>query len=68
MSSDPLSPDAAVHRITAALERAAQRARHLAAQTGTRLVVVRDGRLVREPVRMEDVPRSDGDVTEAPGS
>ena len=38
---------------TAALARAAKRARQLAKQTGTEFVVVRDGKLVRE------VPKDD---------
>lgn len=33
---------------TAALRRAAQRARELARQTGTRIVVMRDGKMVKE--------------------
>lgn len=33
---------------TAALKRAAQRARELARQTGTKVVVMRDGELVKE--------------------
>jgi hypothetical protein len=33
---------------TAALKRAAQRARELARQTGTKIVVMRDGELVKE--------------------
>ncbi len=33
---------------TAALLRAAKRARQIAAQTGTAIVVIRDGKLVRE--------------------
>lgn len=33
---------------TAALKRAAQRARELARQTGTKIVVMRDGKLVKE--------------------
>ena len=34
----------------AALERAALRARRIAAQTGTALIVVKDGKLVREMI------------------
>ena len=33
---------------TAALERASKRARELARQTGTKVVVIRDGKLVKE--------------------
>jgi hypothetical protein len=48
---------------TAALARAAKRARELARQTGTELVVMRDGQLVRE------VPKDDaGDQQRAQGS
>ena len=44
---------------TAALKRAAQRARALARQTGTKIVVMRDGELVKEtPV---DERKSEGD-------
>lgn len=49
------------HRVLAALHRSAARARRVAAQTGTRLVVVRDGELVVEPV-------SDAASAEAPPS
>jgi len=35
-------------KVTAALLRAAKRARKLAQQTGTEIVVVRDGKLVKE--------------------
>jgi len=40
--------DQDMQNATAALIRAAKRARELAARTGTELVVVRDGKLVRE--------------------
>ena len=41
-------PDPDMQNATAALIRAAKRARELAAQTGTEIVVIRDGKLVRE--------------------
>lgn len=51
MNPKPLSqaPDADARNITAALQRAGQRARALAVQTETFIVVVRDGKLVKEP-------------------
>ncbi len=48
-SATPSSEDTA-RRVLDALRRSAVRARRIAAQTGTRLVVVRDGELVIEPV------------------
>ena len=45
----PPRPDTA-RRVLDALHRSAAEARRVAAQTGTRLVVVRGGVLVREPV------------------
>jgi hypothetical protein len=50
MSSGPVSqlPDAAMQGVDAALLRAAQRAREIARQTGTAIVIVRDGLLVEE--------------------
>lgn len=50
MNPKPLNQarDADVRDITAALQRAGQRARALAAQTETFIVVVRDGKLVKE--------------------
>ena len=55
MSSAPVSqlPDAAMQGVDAALLRAAQRAREIARQTGTAIVIVRDGALVEE--RCDDV-------------
>jgi hypothetical protein len=47
MKQESLS-DPDMQKATAALERAAQRARQIAQQTGTALVVIRDGQLVRE--------------------
>ena len=50
MSRAPVSqlPDAAMQGADAALLRAAQRARDVARQTGTAIVIVRDGVLVEE--------------------
>ncbi len=48
-SARPSSEQTAA-RVLDALRRSADRARRVAAQTGTRLVVVRDGELVIEPV------------------
>jgi len=39
-----------IRDVQAALERAALRARRIAAQTGTALIVVKDGKLVREMI------------------
>lgn len=39
-----------IRDVQAALERAALRARRIAAQTGTALIIVKDGKLVREMV------------------
>ena len=52
VSDVPRSSEDTAHRALAALRRSAVRAREIAAQTGTRLVVVRDGVLVVE--RVED--------------
>jgi hypothetical protein len=46
-----IDPD--MKNATAALIRAAKRARTLAAQTGTEIVVVRDGKLIREIPQLE---------------
>lgn len=50
MSKQPVSrlPDADMQAATAALLRAARRAREIARQTGTAVVVMRDGKLVKE--------------------
>ena len=50
MSEQPVShlPDADMQAAPAALLRAARRAREIARQTGTAVVVVRDGKLVEE--------------------
>lgn len=47
------SSDDTTSRVLDALQRSAARARRVAAQTGTRLVVVRNGELVIEPVETE---------------
>ncbi|MEM6326455.1 MAG: hypothetical protein AAF791_04995 [Bacteroidota bacterium] len=61
----PGDPDH-VERAMAALERAALRARRTAAQTGTRLIIVRDGERVAESVSAGAAtsgdPRENGDV------
>jgi hypothetical protein len=48
-----LQSDHDMQSATAALVRASQRARILAAQTGTEFVVIRDGQLVREIPQLE---------------
>lgn len=50
------SSEDTAQRVLDALRRSAARARRVAAQTGTRLVVVRDGELVIEPVETELPP------------
>lgn len=65
-SGDTTSPGATAQRALDALRRSAARARRVAAQTGTRLVVVRDGKLVIEPVEMEPIGASEGEVTPTP--
>ncbi|PZM84472.1 MAG: hypothetical protein DKT66_07505 [Candidatus Melainabacteria bacterium] len=47
-------PDPDMQNATAALIRAAKRARKLAAQTGTEIVVRRDGKLIREFPKMSE--------------
>ncbi len=57
MSDDSLKsnlPDADMQAAPRALLRAARRAREIARQTGTPLVIVRDGVLVEEMVTDED--------------
>jgi len=51
-------PDSDMENATKALIRAAKRARVLAAQTGTRIVVVRDGKLVREVPPLEQTKKT----------
>jgi hypothetical protein len=47
-------PDPDMQGAAAALVRAAKRARKLAAQTGTEIVVMRDGKLIREFPKMSE--------------
>lgn len=58
------SSEDTARRVLDALRRSAVRARRVAAQTGTRLVVVRDGELVIEPVT--DSASADAPVPESP--
>lgn len=53
MEEDLQKPDPDMEGATIALIRAAKRARQLAAQTGTEIVVIRDGKLVREIPKLE---------------
>lgn len=48
MKSDSITDDPDMQNATAALIRAAKRARKIAEQTGTAIVIVRDGQIVRE--------------------
>ena len=48
-------PDADMQAAPRALLRAARRAREIARQTGTGIVIVRDGKLVEEDVSAEDL-------------
>lgn len=50
-------PDPDMEGATIALIRAAKRARQLAAQTGTEIVVIRDGKLVREIPKLEELDK-----------
>ncbi len=62
MSADQPPPsvsrleDNDMQAVPAALARAAQRAREIAAQTGTPLIVVRDGKLIEEMVTADTMP------------
>ena len=47
-------PDPDMQKATAALIRAAKQARKLASQTGTEIVVMRDGKLIREFPKMSE--------------
>lgn len=49
-SGEDTTTEDTARRVLDALRRSAVRARRVAAQTGTRFVVVRDGELVIEPV------------------
>lgn len=55
-------PDDDMQAIPRALVRAAQRARQIAAQTGTPLIVSRAGRVVECPVTDQDLARRDQDT------
>ncbi|MBF0342128.1 MAG: hypothetical protein HQL95_14380 [Magnetococcales bacterium] len=59
MNRKPLSEarDADLRHAQAALERAGIRARELAARTGTAVVVMRQGRIIREYPTMQDLER-----------
>lgn len=48
MKPESIADDPDMQKATTALIRAAKRARQIAQQTGTAIVVVRDGELVRE--------------------
>ncbi|MBZ0184783.1 MAG: hypothetical protein K8F91_00925 [Candidatus Obscuribacterales bacterium] len=48
MKPESIADDADMQKATAALIRAAKRARQIAEQTGTAIVVIRGGELVRE--------------------
>jgi len=52
INSNPINEalDEDVRNALAALERAALQARRIAGQTGTALIIVRDGKLVREMI------------------
>ena len=60
------SSEDTARRVLAALRRSAAQARRVAAQTGTRLVVVRDGELVIEPVETEPGGVSKGEAASPP--
>jgi hypothetical protein len=57
--------DTDMQAVPAALARAAQRAREIAAQTGTPLIVIRDGNLIEEMVTA-DIPKPNGDFPPKP--
>ena len=61
------STEDTARRVLEALHRSAARARRVAAQTGTRIVVVRDGELVIEPVELESLGASEGEAAPPPG-
>ena len=64
--SRPSTEDTA-RRVLEALHRSAARARRVAAQTGTRIVVVRDGKLVIESVELKSIGTSEGEAAPPPG-
>jgi len=55
--------DADMQAVPAALARAAQSARELAARTGTPLVVARDGKLVEVAVQTDAAKQRNGDTS-----
>ena len=57
MNKKPLSEakDEDARNATAALERAAKRAREIAARTQTEIVVMRDGKIVKEYPTMQEL-------------
>jgi hypothetical protein len=55
--------DADMQAVPAALARAAQSARELAARTGTPLVVARDGKLVEVAVQLDAAKQRNGDTS-----
>ncbi|ABK43307.1 hypothetical protein Mmc1_0786 [Magnetococcus marinus MC-1] len=59
MNGKPLSEarDADLRHAQVAMERAARRARELAARTGTGVVVMHEGRIVTERPTLEDIER-----------
>lgn len=57
-------PDPDTQDATAALIRAAKRARKLAAQTGTEIVVMRDGKMIREFPKMSEFEEETDDLKE----
>jgi hypothetical protein len=60
MTHERITEDPDMQNATAALIRAAKRARQIAQQTGTAIVVVRQGRLVREkPDSVEQRPSAE---------
>ncbi|MCX7098990.1 MAG: hypothetical protein NTV43_13895 [Methylococcales bacterium] len=48
--------DTDMQAVPTALARAAQRAREIAVQTGTPLIVVRDGKLIEEMITADTMP------------
>ncbi len=57
MKQDNL-PDPDMENATAALIRAAERAREIARQTGTAVIYIKDGKLVREIPKPSSVKRN----------
>ncbi|MCC7530388.1 MAG: hypothetical protein IT342_17820 [Candidatus Melainabacteria bacterium] len=57
-------PDPDTQDATAALIRAAKRARKLAAQTGTEIVVMRDGKMISEFPKMSEFEEETDDLKE----